>query len=169
MIEATLCLALDAGLTPLLVDDGIEALLGFSAAEFLAGRVKLAERIHADDQDIADLLFERECERDGSPRSGSCNLRLRQANGRIRCVRGEFTRKPGVDRHGTLELRLQDAKGLPRTLEDASLTASFRAMMDNSDDFIFFKDRNHVFTAASQTCVSICSPAEHWSDLLGLT
>jgi hypothetical protein len=27
--------------------------------------------------------------------------------------------------------------------------------MENTDDFIYFKDRNHVFTGASQTLVSI--------------
>ena len=68
-----------------------------------------------------------------------------------------------------LDLLLQDAKSLPRTLDDASLTANFRAMMENTDDFIYFKDRNHVFTGASQTLVTICHPAEHWTDLLGQT
>jgi PAS domain-containing protein len=46
---------------------------------------------------------------------------------------------------------------------------NFAAMMDNTDDYIYFKDRNHVFTGASQTLVSLCDPAEHWTDLLGQT
>jgi PAS domain S-box-containing protein len=42
-------------------------------------------------------------------------------------------------------------------------------MMENTDDYIYFKDRNHVFTGASQTLVSITEPSEHWTDLLGQT
>ncbi len=42
-------------------------------------------------------------------------------------------------------------------------------MMEVSDDYIYFKDRNHVFTGASQTLVSITDPSEHWTDLIGLT
>ena len=56
-----------------------------------------------------------------------------------------------------LELRLQDSKSLPRSLDDAALTANFRAMMEISDDYIYFKDRHHVFTGASQTLVSLLS------------
>ncbi|MFZ4625236.1 MAG: EAL domain-containing protein [Rhodoferax sp.] len=42
-------------------------------------------------------------------------------------------------------------------------------MMENSNDFIFFKDRNHVFTGASQTLVSVTDPSQHWTDLIGQT
>ena len=103
--------------------------------------------------------------RDSGKTSGSFNLRLRQANGRIRCFKALYT-KAG---QGVLELRLQDAKSLPRTLSDAATTANFQAMMENTNDFIYFKDRNHVFTGASQTLVTITDPAEHWTDLLGQT
>jgi diguanylate cyclase (GGDEF)-like protein/PAS domain S-box-containing protein len=146
-------------------DDGVLALLGFAPAEFLAGRVTLQERIHPDDQDIADMLFAP----DPAPTSGTANLRLRRANGRIVCVRCTHEKTQAPNGELTLRLALQDAKHLARTLDDASATANFRAMMENTDDFIYFKDRNHVFTGASQTLVNICDPAEHWTDLLGLT
>ena len=42
-------------------------------------------------------------------------------------------------------------------------------MMENTDDFIFFKDRHHVITGASQSTVAFCASAEHWTDLIGLT
>jgi diguanylate cyclase (GGDEF)-like protein/PAS domain S-box-containing protein len=151
------------------VSDGIEALLGFTPDAFLADRVRLRDRFHPDDQDIADTLFGP----DRAPAAGTFNCRLRQANGRIRLVRGEYSKTitdNGADGGVViLDLLLQDAKSLPRTLGDASMTANFRAMMENTDDFIYFKDRNHVFTGASQTLVSLCDPAEHWTDLLGQT
>jgi PAS domain S-box-containing protein len=42
-------------------------------------------------------------------------------------------------------------------------------MMDNAEDFIFFKNENHVITGASQTLASICPSAQHWTDLIGQT
>ncbi|MEO0003415.1 MAG: hypothetical protein RLZZ22_1107 [Pseudomonadota bacterium] len=140
-------------------------LLGYAAADFVSGNLSLRDLIHPDDGDLADRLFSV----DDSPSCGDLSLRLRQADGRVRCVRASYARAPASDGGVMLELLLQDAKSLPRTLIDASLTANFRAMMENTDDFIYFKDRNHVFTGASQTLVTICSPAEHWTDLLGQT
>ena len=42
-------------------------------------------------------------------------------------------------------------------------------MMQNTDDYIYFKDRNHVFTGASETLVSLTDPSDKWTDLLGKT
>jgi|GEM_PF-1764511 len=164
VLEAVFRVALSAPPRTLEVNGDIDGLLGFSADDFLSGRVALRERIHADDQDIADSLF------GPSPTNanGQFNLRLRQANGRIRCIKALYA-KSVAEGVTVLELRLQDAKSLPRTLSDAALTANFRAMMENTNDFIYFKDRNHVFTGASQTLVSITDPSEHWTDLLGQT
>lgn len=148
------------------VSDGVSSLLGYGPEEFLSARVALTDLIHPEDRDIVDALFNREATKD----TESFNIRIRQVNGRIRLIRGEYTKRPSDARTDvTLELLLQDAKSLPRTLEDASKTDNFRAMMENTDDFIFFKDRNHVFTGASQTLVSLCATAEHWTDLIGQT
>ncbi|MDP2196610.1 MAG: ATP-binding protein [Rhodocyclaceae bacterium] len=148
----------------LAVNAQVELLLGFPRANFLDGTVALPERIHADDQDLAAALFSPACQ----PDHGVFNLRVRQANGRIRCVKALYEKQVEGDRVA-LDLRLQDAKSLSRTLGDAAMTANFRAMMENTNDFIHFKDRNHVFTGASQTLVELGDPAEHWTDLLGQT
>ena len=42
-------------------------------------------------------------------------------------------------------------------------------LMDNTDDYIYFKNRDHVFTGASQTLVEITEQTERWTDLLGKT
>ncbi|MBK8324502.1 MAG: PAS domain S-box protein [Betaproteobacteria bacterium] len=141
-----------------------QRLLGFDAQAFLRGTVDLRTLVHADDADIAARLF--------APQATSnrqvVNLRLRQAHGRIRCVKCSYEKS--VSAAGVmLDLLLEDAKGLPRTLDDAAAMANFRAMMENTDDFIYFKDRNHVITGASQTLVALCDPAEHWTDLIGQT
>jgi hypothetical protein len=148
VIEARFRMVLGAHARVLSATDDIEALLGYSVEDFVSGRVLLADRIHPHDQDIADRLFA--CDR--PPRFEVFNLRLRQASGPIRCVRVECTRTVAdTDDNSVLELLLQDAKGLARTLDEASATVNFQAMMENTDDYFYFKDRNHVFTGASQT------------------
>jgi hypothetical protein len=132
------------------VCDGIVELLGFRPEDFLTGAVTLIERIHPHDQDIAEIWFG--CAREEA--RGALNVRVRQANGRIRCIKGEYDKSLTDSGGVVLELLLTDAKSLPRTLDDASSTLNFRAMMENSDDYIYFKDRNHVFTGASQTLVA---------------
>lgn len=165
-LEATICLALNDSYTVFSVSDSIENLLGFTAEDCLSARASLKDRIHPHDSDIAETLFSRNLENT----SGVFNIRIRQANGRIRCIRGFYEKRSGDSGCDiTLNLLLQDAKSLKRTLDDAVSMANFRAMMDNTDDFIYFKDRNHVFTGASQTLVSLCSPAKHWTDLIGQT
>ncbi len=164
--DVRICLALTDQLPVLSVSDSIEALLGFPAEDFTSLRISLKELIHPHDLDIAEMLYSDNLQSG----SGSFNIRLRQANGRIRCIKGFYEKQNGSAGNAlTVELLLQDAKSLPRTLDDAASMANFRAMMENTDDFIYFKDRNHVFTGASQTLVSICSPAEHWTDLVGMT
>ncbi len=164
--EAELAYRIAAQITLLRVSDGIQGLLGYAAADLLSGAVSLADRIHADDGDLAELLF--------SPgESGAeqaANLRLRGADDGIRCVRAVYRKRPADDGDGILlELRLRDARSLARTLGDPTAVSNFRAMMENTDDFIFFKDRNHVFTGASQTLVALSDSARHWTDLIGLT
>ncbi len=146
------------------VSDGVQALLGYPAADFLSGQRALPSLIHPDDRDVADPLFS--LARPGG--EGDCNLRVRQASGRILCVKGVYLREATAD-GVVLELQLQDAKSLPRTMPEARTSPMFAAMMENTDDYIYFKDRNHVFTGASQTLVALCSPATHWTDLLGQT
>lgn len=164
--EATFRLTLQGGRITTLsaVSHGVQALLGYSAEDFLSNKIALPQLIHADDLDIAETLFSPAF----SGNMGDCNLRIRQANGRILCVKGHYRHEAAANGI-VLELRLQDAKTLPRTMASASTMPVFVAILENTDDYIYFKDRNHVFTGASQTLVALCSPAEHWSDLIGQT
>jgi diguanylate cyclase (GGDEF)-like protein/hemerythrin-like metal-binding protein/PAS domain S-box-containing protein len=145
----------------------VSALLGYSESDFLSGKVALRSLIHADDADVALGLFSSQL--DSYP--AVFNIRIRQANGRIRCIKG-YGSKSVADPAGDdrlLDLCLQDAKSLWEGPGELIGWMNFKAMMENTDDYIYFKDRNHVFTGASQTLVSITSPSEHWTDLLGQT
>jgi len=46
---------------------------------------------------------------------------------------------------------LQQATELARAVGDDLLVYNFHVMMEKSNDYIYFKDRHHVFTAASTT------------------
>jgi hypothetical protein len=148
------------------VTEEIYDLLGYDAQDFMTGKVSFTNRIHADDQDIADAVFAKNI----TPVAGHFNIRLRQANGRIRCCTGSFSKiQEPITNNLSVELRLQDAKSLRQNLKLPSMMPNFVAMMENTDDYIYFKDRNHFFTGASQTLVAITDPSEHWTDLLGQT
>lgn len=164
--ELRISLSLANPMEALFVSEGIDALLGYKADDFLTGKTTLQSRIHADDQDIAEMLYSKETK----TASAKFNIRLRHADGRIRCIKGQYTKK--VDNTGNgilLELLLQDAKSLWQQQGDQTMMANFKAMMENTNDYIYFKDRNHAFTGASQTLVAITDPSEHWTDLIGKT
>lgn len=166
VLEARIRMVLRDDLPVLSVSDGMAALLGYRPGDFLAASIALPALIHPDDLDIAQGLFSREAH----DTAGSFNIRLRHADGRIRCIKGHY-QKEGASKHPapTLDLLLQDAKSLAQPLGAQDMMANFRAMMEITDDYIYFKDRNHVMTGASQTLVAITSPSEHWTDLLGQT
>ncbi len=160
-LDAKFSFTLTEGSISLLsVSDSVVALLGYKAEDFLSKRISLKELIHPHDNDIADALFANPL----ADTSDNFNIRIRQANQRIRCITGHYKQ-----RKNQLELFLQCAKSLSKITNDQTMMANFKAMMENTEDYIYFKDCNHVFTGASQTLVAITSPSDHWEDLLGLT
>ncbi|MDO9366380.1 MAG: EAL domain-containing protein [Methylotenera sp.] len=167
-LEANIRISLSTPITTLSVDEHIYALLGFNANDFISGKINLQNLIHQDDQDIAATLFSSELPTKTTTNSRSFNVRLRHADGRIRCIKGYY-KKIVLDNVLVLDLLLQDAKSLWQPQSDQSLMANFKAMMDNTDDYIYFKDRNHVFTGASQALVKITESTLHWTEFLGLT
>lgn len=167
-LEANIRISLSTPITTLSVDEHIYALLGFSANDFISGKINLQNLMHQDDQDIAATLFSSELPTKTTTNSRSFNVRLRHADGRIRCIKGYYE-KIVLDNVLVLDLLLQDAKSLWQPQSDQSLMANFKAMMDNTDDYIYFKDRNHVFTGASQALVKITESTQHWTEFLGLT
>ncbi len=147
---------------PLHSVDGSLELLGYPPQALIDDAGLFFRLIHADDQDIAAALF-------AEPAALTVfNIRLRHVDGRIRCCRGELT--PASEKNSALrEIRLQNARDLASKINVDRTTANFKALMENTDDYIYFKDRNHVFTGASQTLVTLSNTAEHWTDLLGKT
>jgi diguanylate cyclase (GGDEF)-like protein/PAS domain S-box-containing protein len=145
-------------------DGPVEALFGWMAAELVDGSIQLLDQFHPDDADVVDQLLQYPPDDPSEWR----NARIRKADGRVLCVVIAHQTEPGR-RAADITWILNDAKQLPRTLPDAGSVTYLQAIVENTDDYIYFKDRHHVFTGASQTLVSLCEPAAHWSDLVGVT
>jgi diguanylate cyclase (GGDEF)-like protein/PAS domain S-box-containing protein len=165
MAEANFGIALAAQPQVLSVSKGVETLLGYTPHDFLSSKVSLADLIHPHDADIAERLFSVETPKE----SGTLNIRLRHADGRIRCVRCRYKKSATLGGKVVLDVKLQDAKSLWKAPGRQRLSPYLEAMLENTDDFIFFKDRNHVFTAASRNMTAGLNPHLFGPSLLGLT
>jgi len=154
------------GETLLSADNNLYQMLGYTFDELKQSKQPFSTLIHIDDADITKALFSLEPQETVT----SINFRLRHSNGKIICLLANYQKKYHQD-SDTLSLQLQliDPKSVLVPMEDQVLTSNFAVMMDTTDDYIYFKDRNHVFTGASQTLVSLTKPSQHWRDLLGKT
>jgi PAS domain S-box-containing protein len=165
IIQAELSIILGVSPHVISASSSIATITGFPSSAFIEGDVEIQELVHDADNDIIDKVFS-----DNSNMHGSFNLRLRHADKKIRCVAGRYSKRAAKDKIGTLlELQIIDSKSLAAYKINHHAMPNFNAMMENTDDYIYFKDSNHVFTAASQTLVDVTSPSEHWTDLIGLT
>ena len=158
-------LLLESGEQVLHVGSDIRDLLGYDEKDFIELGLNFFDLIHPDDQDIVKKLLALKSQT--IPKI--VNFRCRKANGKIVCLQGCYQKHYEKSTGLKLILQLTDAKSLNQYLDDPVLLSNFTTMMENSDDYIYFKDRNHVFTGASQTLVSLTDPSEHWSDLIGKT
>jgi diguanylate cyclase (GGDEF)-like protein/PAS domain S-box-containing protein len=145
MVSPTFCFASSDPPRLVSVRGTTEALLGYSQRDFLTAKVNLKDLIHPDDAGMADYFFSNGLE----IRTGCINVRLRHADGRIRCVKGCFTKKPArAGENVVLELTLEDARSV-REPGDAFLLTSFKPLIEHTNDYIYIENRNHVILAAS--------------------
>jgi diguanylate cyclase (GGDEF)-like protein/PAS domain S-box-containing protein len=165
VLEATLRIALTGRLSVLTAGGSFEALLGFSAEDFLSSKVSLKNLIHPHDSDLTRALFAHEIH----PEPISFNIRLRHANGKIRCIKGYGTKTAGPGGEVILELLLQDAKSLLQLPDADAMLATLKTVMEKFEDFIYLKDRNHVFTNVSRVIAFSGDPFQDYIDLVGRT
>ncbi|MFP5205908.1 MAG: PAS domain S-box protein [Acidobacteriota bacterium] len=163
-IQARFLLPLTGPSPPRSVSGTVEALLGFTADDFLSGRVRLRDRFHREDAAIADLLFSPLFEGDSSPLA----FRLRGADGRIRCLRAQARKTSDSSGALVLDLLLEDVRGLCEP-GDAGLAASFKTLIEQTRDIVYVKDRNHVILAVSRALVDLAESAQGPADLIGKT
>ena len=146
------------------VDVGVKALLGFSAQDFLTATVHLKDLVHKGDTPLAASLFSSEAQK----KSGIVRLRLRKADGKIVCVRAQFQKEASSNGPATLELQLADARTVTEP-GDAALVNSFKSLIEQSTDYIYIKNRNHVILAASRMLPSLIETNGGRIELVGTT
>jgi diguanylate cyclase (GGDEF)-like protein/PAS domain S-box-containing protein len=140
-------------------DADIIEILGYSREAFLSGEVDLKAIAHPDDSDIWDKIPHHPLKKEAFVTT----VRLFHHSGHVVIFRLE-----AYEEEGCFVLNLQKAITLAKSVKDDLLIYNFHAMMENSNDFIYFKDRYHVFTAASQTLVSLTS-VQSREELVGKT
>ncbi|MGD1107265.1 MAG: PAS domain S-box protein, partial [Terracidiphilus sp.] len=140
-------------------------MLGYSQRDFLTAKVNLKDLIHPDDAGMADYFFSNGLE----IRTGCINIRLRHADGRIRCVKGCFTKKPArAGENVVLELTLEDARSV-REPGDAFLLTSFKPLIEHTNDYIYIENRNHVILAVSPAVPFLTEVVKDPAELVGKT
>jgi hypothetical protein len=147
----------------------VKALTGLSQEDFLASRldasgVDLRDRVHGEDVAFFDSLFSPDIQ----PPSGRFNIRIRHADGTIRCVKGNFEKAHAPNGEIELQLHLSDARTVSEP-GDSILINSFKTLIEQTSDYIYIKSRNHVILAASRTLPSLSDSAKAQTDLIGTT
>ena len=135
------------GETIVFADFDIIDLLGYSNDMLTEGIISLRDIVHPDDHDFFERLALR--------KPFMTTLRMLHANGNIKIIKAGCT--PLKDDMWKIEM--QDPILLAKSVEDTMIVQNFEAMMENTDDFIYFKDRYHVFTAGSHSLVHLTNVA----------
>jgi diguanylate cyclase (GGDEF)-like protein/PAS domain S-box-containing protein len=161
----TFCFALDGSPRVVSVRGEAEVSLGYSPKAFLTSKVQLKDRVHPEDAGVADIIFSPDLE---NP-CGAINIRLRHADGRIRCFKGSYAkRRDGASGEALLNLILEDARAV-REPGDAFLLTSFKSLIAQTADLIYVINRNHVVLAASRAALKFTGPAKDRTELAGKT
>lgn len=142
------------------IDPAIESLLNIKADELIFKKI-----IHPLDYDIYQELIDLPADQ----KEHVFRIRLLHVNRSIIITK--------LTCHKTFDQSL-NADVLNGVIEDVTVNSGtvtkeedacfFAAMMEKTDDYIFFKSRDHLFTAASQTLVALTSE-KNWRDLIGKT
>ncbi|HSG92242.1 MAG TPA: PAS domain S-box protein, partial [Methylotenera sp.] len=156
-----------AGLQCLAVQGDIQMLLGCTANEIVRHSKNFKDFFHTDDLDVADEIFAPEPLT--TPKALTFRL-ISADDGKVQIVKSIVEKFKKVQSAVIqLEISLSFSSTSPADLVNQSLLMNFVSMLDNTDDYIYFKDRYHVFTGASQTVVNITKTERHWSELIGKT
>lgn len=145
----------------------LELLIGWPNNEFVKQQLKLTDFFHPDDVDTAEYFFSSE----PLPEAKVFTVRFISASdNKVSIAKARVNKIFDLsDKSLRLDIALSFSCSSPADLVNQALLMNFVSMLDNTDDFIYFKDKYHVFTGASQTLVKITNAESHWSELIGKT
>jgi len=140
-------------------------LTGWSSVQLSTSNPAFKSIFHPDDLDIYDVIFSHASQTEPV----TLTFRIVDKKGLAKILRATYQKHLDVDHlktHITLTLALPE---INIDVAHGMMYDSFLAMLENTDDYIYFKNRNHQFTSASQTIVDITHGITHWSELVGKT
>ena len=144
----------------------ISVIIGYSNQDLLLGAPNFISLFHPDDADIVQSIFSYS----EQVKPISLTFRLITLDGRYIIVRACYVKSANAANQQTvIQIEIQHPKGLDIDIVEKSALGNFIAMLENTNDYIYFKDRNHIFTGASQMLVEVTNPTKHWTDLIGKT
>lgn len=147
------------------IEGDAQLLTGWRSSQLLASNPQFRSLFHPDDLDIYDAIFSHTSQIEPV----SLTLRLIDKQGQAKILRATYQKRLDVDHLRTLiSLTLAQPEVNLAVAQDL-LYNSFVAMLENTDDYIYFKDINHRFISASQTIVNVTNGIKHWTDLIGKT
>ena len=143
------------------------AVVGATASDLLEHRVRFEVLIHDADSDVAAAIFANDTTADGKAYTFRLKNRVSDS---VTIVKSKVS-KSRTDKHGIirLDITLAFPLAIRGDLVNQTLLMNFVSMLEHTDDFIYFKDKYHVFTGARQTLVKITNAESHWSELIGKT
>lgn len=144
------------GETIFFADFDIIDILGYSHDRLSEGKITLRGILHPDDYDFFERLALR--------KPFMTTLRILHAEGNIKIIKVECTPLENE----IWKIEIQDPILLAKSVEDKMIVDNFEAMMMNTDDFIYFKDRYHVFTAGSHSLIRVTNVSTK-EELIGKT
>ncbi len=142
----------------------LEPLLGFCPHDFLSNSVQFADRVHPEDAGMIAFLFSPEC---ASP-AGAVALRMRHADGRIRCFKVRYAREHAHNGPTRLHLYFEDARTISEP-GDLTLVASFKSLIEHTNDAIVLKNCNHKILAASRSVSAFIEFVRHPDEIVEKT
>ncbi|MDD2830198.1 MAG: diguanylate cyclase [Sulfuricurvum sp.] len=140
----------------LYADFDIIDLIGYSNDMLMSGEITFRDLVYCEDNDFLDRL-------QNESQSFLTTIRINHFLGHIKILKIEC-----IVRDDIWKIQIQDPIALAKSVEEQMLLNNFEAMMRNSDDFIYFKDRFHVFTAGSETLLKLTNVLKK-EDLVGKT
>lgn len=167
-VHSNLCFEmLDGEYTCINAEGDLELLIGIQANSFIEKQLKLEDFLHPDDIDVAEHIFS------APPLAEVKKFTLRfisVADNKVNIANALIKKTQSLSPHRfLLEIELSLSCSDPGDLVNQALLMNFVSLLDNTDDYIYFKDEYHVFNGASQTLVNLTNATSHWSELIGKT
>lgn len=162
-VQVTFLLRSDV-LTCVKMQGHIELIAGYDINDFLSATLSFPEIFHPDDIDIREEIFSH------SPQVLPLTLTFRIINksGQVKIIRATYSKHVDIHHQQTqISMTLNMPKGLSSDIVNENALNNYIAMLENTDDYIYFKNRDHQFTGASQTLVGLTHGTSLWTDLIG--